>query len=308
MRGTPPSFPASTSRVCLNESASLTDAPYVIATFHTPDYRAKADRLLASCVDHGLAIALYETPAVHRSLSANGSDDLSLTKPSFLLSALQTFERPVLYVDADVVFHERPLSIDALVARGVDFAVYNWLADTWNDIWHVEPIQIAEGVVDHSRYWGFNFAIDFYDPTQLMCSGMAQLWRPSQESLALLTDWQATIDAHVGAPDDVCLDYVFNTRDNARLRCEWLDKSYARMPGWPHVRPIIAHPDPVNPSPSETVQANLKERIDFSRASLRPSRPPEALPRDAILDTQEGMLLRIENNRLVRLGRPPLWF
>lgn len=276
-------------------------APYVIAAMHTPDYRHKADRLLESCTRHGLPIALYEVPAVHRSISSNGGDDLSLTKPAFIRFALQSHEKPVLYVDCDAVFHDRPIHVERLI-DDVDFAAYNWMADPWNDVWQPISVQPRIGEADPDRFWGFHFAIDFYDPSQLICSGMTQLWGRSKASLDLLSEWQATIAAYPDASDDQCLDYAFNSRDNADLRYAWLGKEHIRSWGWPHVRPVIAHPDQVNEHGHRPIAEMLnKIRFDASRASPAP-RPSGAFPRDAILDVREGALYQVTGNQLQRAG------
>ena len=56
----------------------------------------------------GEAHALFEVPQVHRSISAKGEGDLSVSKPRFIRHLLERFGKPVLYVDSDVVFRRRP--------------------------------------------------------------------------------------------------------------------------------------------------------------------------------------------------------
>lgn len=277
-------------------------APYVIVAMHTPPYREKADRLFASCIRHGLPLALYEVPAVHRSISLNGVDDLSLTKCAFIESALEEHGKPVLYVDSDVIFHDRPVHLETLIPE-VDFAVYNWMADAWNDVWEPVSVRPSHGEISHTRFWAFHYAIHYHDPSQLICSGMTQLWAPSKAALDLLKDWQATIAAYPGVSDDECLDYTFNTRDNTALRYAWLGKDYVRMPGWPHVRPVVAHPDPVNAETLFVPIADIlkRQRFDASRAPATP-RPPEAFPRDVILDVQGKAIFRVVGNSLQREG------
>lgn len=312
MHASPPSsFPASELGVRFNDGVSIASAPYVVVAMHTPQYRDKADRLMASCVEHGLAIAMFEAPTVHQSMSIHGSVDLSFTKSSLIRYALQTFERPVLYIDSDMVVRERPRHIEEL-AGTTDLAIYNWLADPATDVWRPVVTRSPEGE-EVRRYWAFDYAIDLYDPTQLMCTGMTQLWGRSQAALDLLNDWQAMIATYPTVADDECLDYAFNTRDNAGLRTEWLDKAYVRLPGWPHIRPIIAHPDPVSrEATTDHIDHFIQRpRIDPSRAPGMPP-PPNSFPRDAILDTHAGdLLLPVgEDEQLAKVGKltTPFWF
>jgi hypothetical protein len=80
------------------------DAAFIVAAMFTPDYRHRAQRLAASLDSFGLAYALFEVPTVHRSISAKGEGDLTVSKPRFIRFALEQFAKPVLYVDADMVF------------------------------------------------------------------------------------------------------------------------------------------------------------------------------------------------------------
>jgi hypothetical protein len=277
-------------------------APFVVATLHTPDYRGKAERLAASCRAFGLTFAAYEVPQIHSSISRHGADDPALAKPATIRRALSEHAVPVLYLDADMVIVQ-PLDGLAAIARACDFAIYNWLADPASDAWRPVDRDPATTRVREARYWELRHAIDYHDEAQLICSGATQLWAPSPAALALLDDWQAAIAAFPGAADDECLDFAFNNRDNGALRPGWLDKSFVRYPWWPHVRPVIDHPDPTGTrTPASIPEDGPRRRFYPERAGVKLP-PPDSLPRSAILDIEEGWLLREANGQLVRVER-----
>jgi hypothetical protein len=289
-----------------NEPFSSGAMPFLVVAMHTASHSDRADRLLASCRTAGLAATLQEVPAVHRSISPSGSSDMTLTKASFIRRAIEAHGRPVLYVDVDIVFRERPARLETFAASS-DFAIYNWLADAWNDAWLPMPVRTEAGESFVKRFWKFSHAVDAFDPGQLVCSGAVQLWGPSVAALDLLDAWQRTIAAHPGVADDECLDFAFNNRDNGALRPTWLDKSHVRYPWWPHVRPVIDHPDPVGGSSAalkHMPERNGRKRFYPERAR-RPAPLPNAFPRWAILDVEQACLLRIVNDAFVPVARVP---
>ncbi len=276
-------------------------ASLMVVSLHTPSHAARADRLADSCRALGLAFALYELPAVHRSISALGVDDPAFTKPAVIRQAIETFGKPVLFVDADIVFRQRPDRIEAL-AVSCDFAIYNWLADDWTDTW--EPIEWQEdGQIFSRRFWGYRHAIDYLDPGQLFCSGGVQLWGISEAAARLLGDWQAAIETFAPASDDECLDFTFNNRDNSDLRYAWLEKGELRMPWWPHVRPVIDHPDPVAQTGASRslVESDERKRFYPDRAVLRLP-PPHAIPRWAVIDIDKGRMMEWLDGRFIDAG------
>ena len=276
-------------------------APFLVVSLFTPSYRQKAERMLASCRVMGLAAATCEVPAIHRSISEGGVDDPTLTKPAIIARAVERFDKPVLFVDADVVFRTPPERITALSAA-CDLAIYNWLADDWTDVW--EPIEWQEdGKVWPRRFWGYRSSVDYFDPSQLICSGLTQLWGATEASRALLEAWQTTIGEFPTASDDECLDLAFNNRDNSSLRTAWLDKAHLRMPWWPHVRPVIDHPDPVTKTgrARQPVEFDHRKRFYPERAALK--LPPEGtIPRWAIIDAEKGRMLEWLDGQFVDAG------
>lgn len=279
---------------------SIAAAPFLVVTLHTAAFQQKARRLAASCRAMGLPLAIYEMPQAHCSIVRGGSSDPRLAKAAVIRSALDIFARPILFVDADMNFVRRPELLES-IAGDCDFAVYNWLADPWNDAWKPFGEEPTGRRISDIRYWEFRHAIDYYDPDQLLCSGGAQFWSPSLSARALLDDWQAALDEFPGAADDECLDFAFNNRDNSGLRRQWLDKDHVRCPWWPYVRPVIDHPDPTG----ERTPASIPE--DGPRLRFYPERagtmmpPPGSIPRAAIIDIVEGWLLRYIDGRFVRV-------
>jgi hypothetical protein len=258
-------------------------APFVVVAMFTKDYRDYAERLADSLRALGLTFCLYPVPSVHRSISAKGTEDIAFCKPSFILRALDDFQRPVLYVDVDMVFASMPEIVFRL-AQSADFAVYNWLADPCTD-----GYLAVNGNRDLLR---FVWSIDRYDPSQLFCSGGVQFYNDSASARSLLAQWRETIRRWPAAEDDGSLAYTYNFiahRDG--LNSVWLTKDYLRLPWWIYIKPVINHPEsPCTSVPMtfETVARTARYRID--RAKILPSQGP--FPRDCLIDVRRKLLLR----------------
>lgn len=255
-------------------------APFIVCAMFTPGHRAKARRLAASLEALGLAHAIFEVPQIHRSISAGGGHDLTFSKPRFIRFALETFGKPVLYVDADVIFRKSPDRIAALCENDCDFAVYNWLADPMNDAWRPEP---------GTSLWKFFFSVDVASDSQLMSSGAVQLWRGSAAAFALLEDWERSLIRHPRSEDDHCLDFAYNHGDRSALKPAWLPKEYARYAFWIYADPVIDHPEFPAPVTGafESLGAARFVREKFVRAAKQ-----QPFPRDAVVDAKAGQLLQ----------------
>jgi hypothetical protein len=212
---------------------------------------------------------------------------------------LGEFHTPVLYIDCDCVFRAEPKRIRALLANGVDFAVYNWLADEHTDAFNpVYPMSSTDDArPTQSRFYGFRHAIDWFAPDQLICSGAVQFYSNAPAALALLDTWGKTIREFHGAPDDHCLDRAFNfLRPAARdWRWTWLDKGYARYLWWIYVRPIIDHPQlPAQGDPAAVnilgPVSNSPLRWNKDRAEMRVD--GRLFLRDSIIDADRRLILR----------------
>lgn len=255
-------------------------APFIVCAMVTPGYRAKGERLAASLDALGLSYAIFDVPQVHRSISPAGGADLDFSKPRFLRFALTHFGKPVLYVDADVVFRKQPDAVTALCAGDCDFAVYNWLADAVNDAWRPEP---------GTTLWKFFFSVDVASDSQLMASGAVQFWKSSAASLALLRDWEQSLLKHPRSEDDQCLDFAYNHGDRAGLKSQWLTKEYARYAFWIYADPVIDHPE--FPAPITGAFESLGSQR-FVREKLARARKQQPFPRDAVVDAQAKQLMQ----------------
>jgi hypothetical protein len=254
-------------------------APFVVCAMFTPGYRGKAERLAASLDAFSLAHAIFEVPQVHRSISARGGADLDFSKPRFIRFALGRFAKPVLYVDADVIFRKNPELITALCAGPSDFAIYNWLADPMNDAWRPEP---------GTQLWKFFFSIDAASDSQLMASGAVQFWKNTEATQALLKDWEGALVRHPRSEDDHCLDFACNHGDRAGLTPAWLPKEYARYAFWIYADPVIDHPEFPVPVTGDFEQLGAA-RLVREKITRRPKQLP--FPREAIVDAQTRQLL-----------------
>jgi hypothetical protein len=179
------------------------------------------------------------------------------------------------------------------VEEGIDFSVYNWLADRDNDAWR----PAAGQPVGAPRYWRFFFHMNAVSQDQLVCSGGVQFWRDSPAAFDLLRDWEATLVAFPQAQDDHCLDYAFN-RGAGAARTRWLPKDHVRIGFWIHVPPVIDHPD----MPGQGGGGLALERVDKTKLRLRPD-TDISFPRDAVIDAEDKILLRPgPNGQLVPSG------
>jgi len=266
-----------------------TTAFTAVAMF-TPDYEALAQRLQASLLEHGgQHYALYEVPAVHRSISAKGIDDPSLTKASLIRFCWERYARPVLYLDCDVVVRQAPVRISLLSRMARDFAIYNWLADECTDCY----VPLTVPGVPSGRLYRFSHAIDLFDPEQLICSGCVQYWAPTVQAGALLERWLQAQLRFPNSADDQCLDFAFNNRGSDPAPAyAWLDKAYARYAWWPHIRPLIDHPQLPSASAFEAIPTGEGEaRVHSHQLEVR--RPPRAVPRDCVVDVVSRRLYRL---------------
>jgi hypothetical protein len=255
-------------------------ASFVACAMFMPSQQALAQRLAVSLQSQGLQHALFQVPTVHRSLNAQGEGDLSLSKPRFIRFLLERFEKPVLYLDCDLVMRRAPRQIATLVKKGCDFAIYNWLTDSMNDAWRPEP---------GTPLWKFHFRVDLASDSQLMAGGAVQLWRGTGPSQTLLADWEQSLRNHPASEDEQCLDLAYNHGDRTGLKPHWLPKSYCRYAYWIYVQPVIDHPK--FPAPvGGSFQQLGSERFD--KARIRRVEKNEPLPRELVVDVVQKRLLR----------------
>lgn len=266
---------------------------FVVAAMFTANSQSHAERLKASLDAVGLNYALYQVPSVHRSISPRGGSDVAYSKPNFIRSVLDGTKRPVLYVDADMVFRDFPARIVDIAAADADFAIYNWLADPVTDAY--APVRVPyDGQETTNRFYQFSHSVDLFDPGQLFCSGAVQFYQSSPGAELLLSAWLDAIAKHPGVEDDQLLDYAFNRLvHGGGIKAAWLEKEYCRYAWWIYARPVIDHPE--FPTPGDPARgfsiAIGHDRIDRSRTRPMPPSPP--FPRNALIDLEAKKLLEI---------------
>ena len=281
------------------------DQPFIVGAMFTPAYADKALRLAASCENFSLAYELHEVPTVHSSISARGSADPSFTKANFIHHLLKKHRKPVLYVDSDCEFLARPDLILEWARTKCDFAIYNWLADEYTDIF--KPVAAeAAGAAAGNRFYRFSGSgTDWYSTTQLVCSGLVQFYGNSLAARALLSRWHHTISAFPGAADDHCLDFTFNNLEKRSwlywlLKPRWLPKAYARIAFWIYAKPVINHAD--IPGGAGKSFARINDPAGRQRryeTGLRKKMGIGPIPRDCIVDTETGMLCKDVDGQVI---------
>jgi hypothetical protein len=290
------------------QSDLKSDTPFIVCSMFTDSYREKAERLAASVRKFGLAHALFKLSTVHRSISPKGSDDLAFTKPLFIDHMLRRFNRPILYVDGDCEFRDKPDLIWVLRKENIDFAIYNWFSDVMNDAWLPYEALSARTKTGAPRYWRYSHSNDDFSPFQLCCSGAVQYWADSDRAFALLEAWQQNVAKFARSPDDESLQLAFNLAQYGKpdLKYFWLPKEYARYSFWIYVQPVIDHPDlPTYADPAHFELLGGKT-FDAPRifVGLQKARP---LPRACVIDAEENLvLLRLPNGNFMPIVRVPV--
>ncbi|GEM_PF-754616 len=285
------------------EKLGATDrVSFVVCAMCTPGerYHRYANRLADSCERFELPYRIVNVPSVHTSISLKGTHDLSLTKANFIASMMEQLPgKNILYVDVDVLFADYPRRIAEISDFGYDLALYNWLADRHNEAYMPIKGRQSEEPADEGRFV-FSHQIPYFCTDQLICSGGVQFYRNSPRTKKLLQSWQDVLAASPISADDECLDFAFNNgeQETLSLRTVWLDKSYLRMPWWPHVKPVILHPGiPLAGLRSPLPDLGSKKR--FYPEFCERKKEPLIFPPDWVIDTKRKELLKIEKSRVV---------
>ena len=229
---------------------------YTIISFFTNNYKYKAEILVKSLNKLNLNYKIFEIPEIHCSKSIKGSNNFDYTQPRLILELLNELKSPVLFVDTDLVFREEPTKINEFKNEKIDFAIYNWVEDLFNDGFKPVIVKVNN---EEKKFYRYNHSIDFSnqnDKIQLYSSGAVAYFSNSNDSKTLLNLWHENIKLFPKSPDDQTLDYTFNFIFKNKLNIKWFDKSYCRYNFWIFSRPIIDHPD------------NLNQRIDQSFKTL----------------------------------------
>jgi hypothetical protein len=291
-------------RIYKESRSSLDNSPFVVVSMFTagsPYYFRCADRLAASCERHQLPCVLYEVPDVHSSITPAGNDDLSFTKANFICFTMQRFSgKDILYLDTDMFFAAYPERISEISRLEYDFAIYNWLNDQHNEAYIPLNMKIEAGNV-YSDLYIFSHHVGYYCPRQLLCSGGVQFYRNSAEARHLLESWQGIIADAPGSADDECLDYAFNNSGfkSNKMKPFWLDKSYLRLPWWPHIKPVILHPTIPKAGAGRSPIPEKNNHKRFYPEQCRKRTEEFYFPADYVIDTKNGFLLKFNNEQLV---------
>jgi hypothetical protein len=119
--------------------------------------------------------------------------------------------------------------------------------------------------------------------------------------------WHRTIAAFPRCADDEALDFTFNNLTRRSwlwwlLKTRWLSKSYARISHWIYAEPIINHPDDLTEPSCFIPIADPKGRKSFYRSLMKRRNPESLFPRDCIIDTEQRMVCKLVDGRLVAIG------
>jgi hypothetical protein len=289
-------------------------AGYIVGAMMTRSHAHFGERLSASCRAHSLPLALFEAPVIHRSISPKGTDDLRYTKAKFVQFLLERYQRPILYLDADCVVAQQPTRVGDLLSQGVDFAIFNWLAEEHTESYVRADVKVQHGPAGESlqaRFYRFSHSIDMKCQYQLLGSGAVQLYNNTDAARRLLAHWQGVIESSPCSADDKCLDLAFNNYPSGDppLTAAWLDKSYARYAWWIYQRPVIDHPEfPYSGQGFKPLdEANGRPR--FRPGSLQRRTVDYVFPKDCLIDAQTRTLLRLQQGAWQTVGTigVPLW-
>ncbi len=278
-------------------------APFIVIamfTSHHAKYLQYADRFADSCEKFKLEYIIYDIEGIHTSISLSGTDDPNHTKASLINFVIDSYAKPVLYVDIDCYFEAFPDIILQCIHRQVDFAIYNWLSDPITDAYIPVTVKVPQEdtmIEVKDQYYKYSHAVNYYSDQQLLCSGCTKYFNTSNASLYLLKCWQETMIQFPISVDDQSLDYAFNNKilDKVPIQTYWLPKSYARYPWWIYEKPVINHPDtPISREDYLPHQgANGKKSVYFERLET-PAHEP-VFPYNALINVQNKTLYLIDS-------------
>ena len=250
----------------LREVDDNDSVPFIILSAATPSHSETADRLTNSIKKLGLPYISIEIPTIHRSVSPRGTDDPDYCKPNLISTVMAELQRPILYMDSDVVVEAHPFLIEYLSAEFYDFGIFNWLSLPSNQAY--KPTGSSDSGL---TVYAFSHGVDAISRTQLVCSGAVQYWGCSQKSIELLDGWRDCVTNNPECPDDHSLDYAFNNLPFAdKLKTFWLPRAYARYAWWIFDTPVLNHPDYPNPGVGSVPLAEFRGRPRVHMEQLTP--------------------------------------
>jgi tetratricopeptide (TPR) repeat protein len=280
--------------------------PFIVCAMFagSTKYQNYADRLALSCEDFDLPYSIYHVPEIHHSMFLKGGSNLSFTKANFIYNCLDRFvAKTIIYLDIDLVIVDKPQLLINNSMEGVDFSIYNWLADSHNEAYmpingRIDPAD------DRSSLYTYSHHIAYYSTEQLVCSGATQLWGNTANARKLLRDWQTTIIENYMQADDPCLDIAFNNL-GIPINVSWLPKEYIRIPWWPHIKPVILHRDiPATGGERPSEETANRKRLYPDKLQIRTDEL--IFPKGYVIDTKKQQLKKIKNNTIVDINTIPL--
>jgi hypothetical protein len=211
---------------------------FCILSFFTESHEFYANRLIKSLINFNYNFIIIKVPKIHASINANGTLDVSYSKPNFILYFLKKINQPIFYLDSDMILKKDITLIEEINKYNYDFSIFNWLQTEDNSA-YIPNYDELGNIINYK----FSHSINFTSTTQLICSGAAQYWSNSEVSIKLLSFWKKTLLNAPHAQDDNCLDYAFNNLNCSDIKTHWLPKAYCRYGWWIFDEPVIDHPE-----------------------------------------------------------------
>jgi hypothetical protein len=273
---------------------------FIVCAMFTGNYGNKAKKLEASLVKFRMPHALFEISSIHSSISPHGSTNSPYNKPQFVKAMLEKYKLSILYLDIDCVIESKPSLINELVEQDYDLAIFNWLSKERNDSY--QPFNFQG--IEPNRFFGYTHGVNFYDESQLRCSGAVQFWANTRPALDLLNVWNRTIEENPHAPDDRSLDFAFNNKfEKGVIRSYWLPKSYARYAFWIFDKPIINHPDFPNSNLTKFQEIKFKEGEHLlNEGSLKKKPILFFIQPNTFLDIKKNRVVSIQGEILLKIS------
>ena len=274
---------------------------FLIISFFTKNLEEKAKRLIASLDCLKLNYKIFEIPEIHTTSNLKGSANSYYSLPKFILNVIEIYDTPILFVDADMVFHQHPVEIINFKKK-IDFAAYNWFFDRNNAGYFPLPIKNLEEFTNlEKRFYIYSHSVDYFSQNQLFCSSPVLFFSNSLSSKKLLLDWLNNVKVYPDYVIDKLLDYTFNItfKFKQKLNTYWLDKSYCRFKFFIFSNPIINHPDQLTNRVNTShglgdIGGNM--RWDFKELVQRDS---IKFPKEYFIDVKNKAFFKLVDKKLV---------
>ena len=273
---------------------------FLIISFFTKNLEEKAKRLIASLDFLKLNYKIYKIPEIHTTSNLKGSVNSEYSLPKFILNVIEKYNMPILFVDADMVFHQYPVEIINFKKK-IDFAAYNWFFDRNNAGYFPLPIKNLEQFQYlKERFYIYSHSVDYLSSSQLFSSSPVLFFSNSLNSKELLLDWLNNIKVYNNCVIDKLLDYTFNItfKFKQKLNTYWLDKSYCRFKFFIFSNPIINHPDELtNRVDTSHGQSDVGGNLRWDLKELVP-RESIKFPKEYFIDVKNKAFFKLVDRKL----------